>query len=539
MQIRVYLANRYPSAPVSGADAVVYIVPSANKWNDFGYSLMVELVVQLKETVVRLSTGVKSTINGAVDTSAYLEGLSSPVEISTTENDGKFATFLGRKDNYLQLLAATSPDVAREILIAIRDIAAYRLFAPDQAEFQTTLESDAVQKSFLRTSEAYLTFIGLKKLFVVPRAETIGAMRITELEFLETVSDSGSLMTLTFAPDLLGENLIHAIIGRNGLGKTRLLMDVASTLSGLPPSNVSLDAKEWVSALLKKSRQRVVVLTHEPDRWTRFHESNVKILPLNVFGSAWTNLGQPLFDLARSSAADNSDFSWTALRRIARGHLPIEKLHFPRRDGTYVHWSRIENTFAGAEVADAREFDATQPIAFIDGDGQKLDISSGQKVILNFLTRLFDEAHDQTVYLFDEPEVHLHPQFISLVMLALYDALSATRSVAVLATHSPYVVRELDKSCVTVLRPSKADGVDFARPTLQTRGGNIGAISEFVFEHSNAESLTRSRLLEFVMDRGTGIDKGLLKELAGLVGSEGINRIPGILAEGDDAKLPE
>ncbi|BDT58092.1 hypothetical protein MasN3_15860 [Massilia varians] len=346
-------------------------------------------------------------------------------------------------------------------------------------------------------------------------------------------------MALDFKPDSLGQNLIHAFIGRNGLGKTRLLMDIASTLSGFSPSDVAEESREWVRQVIEKNQRRVVVLTHEPDRWKRFADKKVKIVPLNVFGQAWIQLAQPLFDLVSSSADDRSDFSWSALHRIARDHIPIEKLHFPRKDGVYVHWKSIEAMFDKEASTPAKDFDQTRPVEFIDEDGNSLEISAGQKVILTFLTRLYDGAHENTVYLFDEPEVHLHPQFISLVMLILYDALAATQSIAIISTHSPYVIRELDKNYVTVIKPSDEEGVDFARPTLQTRGGSIGAISQFVFEHSDATSLTRSRLMEFIMDRATdSIHPDLLRDLRGLVGTEGVNSIPEIMAQGSDDKLP-
>jgi len=538
MNTRLYFSNKYIKPAVLDIGTEIYFIPSENNWNDFGYSLMVELVIATREVEIRLSSGVKAFINGETNTSYYLQKTQGPIEISKSEYSINLSVFLARKENYLKILSVFPFGVAKDILLSINDISARRLFTPNDEKFLVSLQSDAVQNSFLRTSEAYLTFIGLDKLILKANRQPTETDPISELEFLESISNSGSVISLPFTSDRLGRNLIHAIIGRNGLGKTRLLMDLANTLSGLAPDSVSAEEAEWVNELLERNSYRVVVLTHEPDRWERSRAASVEVFPLNIVGPAWISLGRVLYDLARSSSADTSDFSWNALRRITREHLPIDQLHFPRNDGTYLHWKTIQNTFNGQEVMDARAFDETRPITFIDDDGRILDISSGQKNILTFLTRLFQGAHGQTVYLFDEPEVHLHPQFISLVMLSLYDALNATGSVAVLATHSPYVIRELDKSCVTVLKPNKDEGIEFARPTLQTRGGNISAISEFVFEHDASTSLTQSRLLEFVMDRGTGFDQNLLDDLAGLIGSEAINRIPEILAEGKDAKLP-
>lgn len=540
MLTKVYLSQSLPSCYQSEDRTVVYIVPSNNSWNDFGYSLMVEIIVRHKGNEIKLNTGVKAYIDGERNTSAFLSQLEIPVEISSIDSDVKFSTFLGRHDNYVDLLLHTGSDDAREILLAANDIAACRLFAPSDDAYQSMVKTDAIQLSFLRTNEAYLSFIGLKKLFLRSAEDDLKLKLEFHLQFLETVSIPGSLMSLDFEPDNLGPNLIHAFIGRNGLGKTRLLMDIASTLSGRSPPDVDEGSREWVRQVIERNKRRVVVLTHEPARWDQYLDRNthVKVVPLNVFGQPWIELGQPLFDLVSGSAIDHSDFSWSALYRIARDHLPIEKLHFPRQDGTYAHWSSIDDMLDKKWAINERQFDYTKPIKFINVDGKPLEISSGQKVILTFLTRLYDEAHMDTVYLFDEPEVHLHPQFISLVMLILYDALVATRSIAVISTHSPYVVRELEKNYVTVIKPSTEEGIDFARPTLQTRGANIGAISQFVFEHSNAVSLIRSRLMEFIMNRAAdSVHPDLLRDLRGLVGSEGVSNIPDILAQGRNDKL--
>ncbi|WP_454737248.1 AAA family ATPase [Cupriavidus necator] len=537
MDIRIYLADQLADTPEGPRDAVeIYILPSSNNWNDFGYSLMAEVVVRYDGQVLRFARGVKVIVDDQDDTSVYLKRIKGRRDISAEADRTGLLTFLGREEYYEKILNAFSPEHARDVLMAMRDVAALYHYALHEPLYDAALHSAKVQKSFLRTSEAYLAFIGLEKCIVRVRATREGRGKITELAFLESVSKSGSLMGIRFEPDDLGENLIHAVIGCNGLGKTRVLMDVAASLCGRKPPGVSDANAEWVSEFLRFiRRRRVVVFSHEPGRWEMAKEWGVKVKPLNVFGEAWTGLTQPLYNLARGTYNDNSTFGWAALRRIALAALPIRDLCFPLQGGGYVPTSSIGKTFVESELETARRVDVTKAVAFLGEDGESFEISSGQKVILSFLTQLFTEAVDQTVFLFDEPEVHLHPQFISLVMVALHDALIATRSVAIIATHSPYVIRELDKSCVTVLRPAPEERVEFAQPTLQTRGGDLSEISEFVFEHGRAGGLTRSRLFDYVRDSGASAPASLVRKLSGLVGSEGLNLIPALVNEGRDA----
>lgn len=497
---------------------------------------MAEIVIRYGKQVLRFTGGVKVIIYDQTDTSTYLRRIKGPHEISSEVESVGLLTFLGREEYYEKVLTAFSPEGARDVLMAIRDVAALHHYAPRDSRYAIALESAKVQKSFLRTSEAYLAFIGLEKCIVRVQANLGNRDKITQLSFLESVSKTGSQMEVHFESDDLGENLIHAVIGRNGLGKTRVLMDVAASLRGVRPPGVSDGNADWVSQFLHDlPRRRVVVFSHEPGRWESTKVWGVKVKALNVFGDAWTGLTRSLYNLARGTYNDNSTFGWAALRRIAMEALPIRDMCFPIQDGGYVPISSIGKTFVESEIRTARSVDVEKAVAFLGDDGEHFEISSGQKVILSFLTQLFTEAIDQTVFLFDEPEVHLHPQFISLVMVALHDALIATRSVAIIATHSPYVIRELDKSCVTVLREHRQERVEFARPTLQTRGGDLSEISEFVFEHGRAGTLTRSQLFDYVRDSGASNPEPLIRTLSTLVGSEGLNLIPALVKEGRDA----
>lgn len=69
-------------------------------------------------------------------------------------------------------------------------------------------------------------------------------------------------------------------------------------------------------------------------------------------------------------------------------------------------------------------------------------------------------------------------------MALLDNLLEKTGSSAIIATHSVYLVREVFKEQVTILR-RRDDGVIVSeKPRLSTFGANIGNISYFVFGES-------------------------------------------------------
>ena len=81
----------------------------------------------------------------------------------------------------------------------------------------------------------------------------------------------------------------------------------------------------------------------------------------------------------------------------------------------------------------------------------------------------------------DEPETHLHPNFISDFVSLLDQLLVDTGSFAILATHSAYLVREVPSSQVIILEQQSPGIIEAVQPRLKTLGADIGAISSFVF----------------------------------------------------------
>jgi energy-coupling factor transporter ATP-binding protein EcfA2 len=138
-----------------------------------------------------------------------------------------------------------------------------------------------------------------------------------------------------------------------------------------------------------------------------------------------------------------------------------------------------------------------EPVRVIDGVGYPL--SSGEISFLRFAAQASLHIENGSLLLLDEPETHLHPNFISQLVLLLDNLLLATGSAAIVATHSAYFVREVFPSQVTVLGIDQEGFVAAERPRLQTFGADVGAISYFVFgedEPSRLASRVEAQLLE-------------------------------------------
>lgn len=107
-------------------------------------------------------------------------------------------------------------------------------------------------------------------------------------------------------------------------------------------------------------------------------------------------------------------------------------------------------------------------------------LSSGHAIVLLTLTKLIETVEEKTLVLIDEPESHLHPPLLSAFTRALSDLLLNRNGVAIIATHSPVVLQEAPKTCVSILRRSLLAGrVD--KPSIETFGENVGTLTREIF----------------------------------------------------------
>ena len=114
-------------------------------------------------------------------------------------------------------------------------------------------------------------------------------------------------------------------------------------------------------------------------------------------------------------------------------------------------------------------------------------MSSGHSIVLLTITKLVETVEEKTLVLFDEPEWHLHPPLLSAFTRALSDLLVNRNGVAIIATHSPVVLQEIPKSCVSILRRIRLiTNVD--RPDNETFAENVGVLTREVFGLEVAKS---------------------------------------------------
>jgi len=108
------------------------------------------------------------------------------------------------------------------------------------------------------------------------------------------------------------------------------------------------------------------------------------------------------------------------------------------------------------------------------------ELSTGHKFVLHSLVNIVLHIENRSLVMFDEPEIHLHPPLLAVLMKALRYVLNYKNSFMILSTHSPVVLQETLSKHVYIVR-RVGNSIKVEHPEIQTYGENIGIITSHVF----------------------------------------------------------
>lgn len=120
-------------------------------------------------------------------------------------------------------------------------------------------------------------------------------------------------------------------------------------------------------------------------------------------------------------------------------------------------------------------------------------LSSGQSILMYVITEIIANIRDDSLILFDEPEMHLHPNAISKLIIMLNYLLKNFNSYAILATHSPIILQEIPSINVRVFE--RIGNTPLVRGlNIESFGENLTTITKAVFETIDTEQNYRKVL---------------------------------------------
>lgn len=248
---------------------------------------------------------------------------------------------------------------------------------------------------------------------------------------------------------------VIGLIGENGVGKSTLLNDIVKSF-------ISKDKSAFLS--LPPIMSKIMVMSFSP--FDKFSPVPTDYTVEYHYCGLLKNESE-----LYSQEEQIATFKRNLARIIKRGSAD----HLRRK------WRRIMNAVIDKDTIDDF-FDDNDNLKNKNIDDFCQNMSSGESIYVYSLTEILANIRYDTLLLFDEPEQHLHPHAITVLMKAIYDVLEEFESYAIIATHSPLIVREMVSDNVYTLE--RIDNVlSAAKIGIECFGEDVSVLSDVIFKN--------------------------------------------------------
>lgn len=333
---------------------------------------------------------------------------------------------------------------------------------------------------------------------------------------------------------------INLLIGKNGLGKTHILKNICDIITGLRASS------------RKPLFNKLIVVSYSPFE-TFYTKRELESLMSEIYGDkrernsgsaplaiddysyiGFRNLDgdfekdwPKVFSAKSFSEAikyDN-DIAWRSNQGEGKFNSIISTLALSMSFDTIrfrtINGSNIDVTPSEINEIDLDENDEInfqEGVAYLKGN-KEVKMSSGQQIFSYMIPSIIAEIQDESLIIIDEPELYLHPALEVGLIDMLKRVLNLTKSYAVIATHSAVLAREVQSSCVKVLKEATY-GTSIDKPSIETYGESLDEIIGEVFGDYALKKPYQYEIDE-LMNYSKDFNK-TLKDISKKIGDEGL-----------------
>lgn len=411
----------------------------SDNWNDFGFYTLYKLFYldeDLTETEIGyIKIGYKEQQEGYTDLESNFTNLP----------ESYFS--LGQDVIFYKTLRNLGDDVRIQCLTGLHDL------AYNPTLYDEVIDEEVVQTSLLR---------GLNRKTVTKQFRRIahGGAVLTDynFEFAFKNGQQNSKFSFEVTPESLPPTNIHTIIGTNGVGKT-------TTLKGLVDG--------YLDESLNEDFSNAIFISFSVFDKNGYYESN------NT-RKEYYYVGVKTQESKTKSQDDLKQEFHDSIKKILskkRYYYLHRMLEILNADYNLANFGLIDILEEFRDKPQNNESIETCSTLFSEIFDR---LSSGHQIILLSITKIVELIVEKTLILIDEPETHLHPPLLSAFVRAISDITVAENAVAILSTHSPVVLQEVPKSCVSIIRKHGSQ-INIQRPRFETFGENVGVLTEEVF----------------------------------------------------------
>lgn len=416
---------------------------SSDNWDDYGRRTTFDLTYWAEDKQYQCIGTVKIMTAEHLTTKNVI-----PTEF--TELSNNFCS-LGQNEEYYAKIKGMFPESYRSIMFALRDAAYFSVLADSYQytiSFQKSLlRSDNAQRAF-RNAHCILEGIDLKNRYNFTLQAKIPCC------------DGNIPVELSFGniDDARNLDRVKALIGENGAGKSSILYSLAEALHN---SDDSMFENE-----------------HRPDF------SKVIAISYSIFDNLFQLTKKSSFNFVYCGLRNRDNELLSETDKESRLKRSLDEIVYKHRIYDY-HLTLKEVVDEGLLEVVFKQHNEIDKNKFLELINK---MSSGQAMITSIITELYAHIRDNSLILFDEPEVHLHANAITKLIRIIFKICDEYKSACIVATHSAVILQELLARNVLVVEQDAETKEPYVRGmNTETLGENLTTITEDVFGRSSID----------------------------------------------------
>lgn len=447
------------SAPPSNGKNAVFL--KIDHWNDYSFVTMFYVYAFDDQGIRHDLENVKIGFIGQNESINTYTTISMPF---LQLPEGYFS--VGTDVDYYRKLWDNFSDVYREAFLkGLRDVA-----------FDDALLRVATEENVFRTS--HLRSLSMNTIESQFRRVLEGGVPVTDFDFRFTLDPSpkraGYQLPFGVKAHSKPSTNIHALIGRNGVGKTSLLNAMTRSVTHNATDEGRFEVSSWMGFAPMGSNYFSSVISISFSAFDPFNPPEEQVDPTK--GTCYFYVGLKSYGGNDGAILKSLDELYGEF--IESLNICLSETGKRRRWLSAIHTLESDDNFSDMNLASLAELEGEQRTEMALSHQKRM--SSGHAIVLLTITKLVARLEEKTVVLFDEPESHLHPPLLSALIRSLSELLNDRNAVAIIATHSPVVLQEIPKSCVwKIVRVGLASSS--SRPDSETFGENVGLLTRDVF----------------------------------------------------------
>lgn len=304
---------------------------------------------------------------------------------------------------------------------------------------------------------------------------------------------------------------IHSLIGKNGSGKTYLMNRLISQSlsSEMEYNNLGAVFSRMIviSNTINDKCYRPANITRHKARLNNYHFVSLtsekyynKIFPRGKKVTLFSLLEK----VQKRDSRKRGGFEQGYLLDIVTENV-IPGFSFSIKtnigENVYNNFSELTGRYGLINLASNRDLITNSEVEYALPDediqfyknGEPFTLSSGQLSFLISMFSIISTIESNSLVMIEEPENFLHPSLLTHFINLLAKILRDTNSVAIVATHSALVLREIPAEQITILQ-RRSDFTMHLSPNIETFGADTHQIMMDVFGDLYSNALFRDEI---------------------------------------------